>query len=252
MSNYEREYANIVLPTAEVAPLKQMLRDYQNKLRTEVRDSVLKTHKSINTRSLKLYKERMHQQRYDAADAQYAARNSFSRWSVQDTHRDLVTNIAGSVISRMLYRVEKEGIAPQQPTLADLDGLIPQATNKTTRFVVFDDQGYGEADISFQGRNVIWNVPENNRAVEHSREGEIGRMFFDRLGRIQWTRGTGGVGLYHSEYHEDDSPFGYANSISFDYGPLGEKVQAQRANMSVTKYRSSRASRAGSTRVGRW
>jgi hypothetical protein len=229
MSNYERESATIILPTTEVAPLKQALREYQNTLRDEVRIAAIALHKAINTRSLKLYKERWQQH-------QYGSQGRNSSW--HDTSRqDLVNTLARSVVWRMLYRVEKEGVAPQQPTLADLENTVAKATNKTTRFSAYDGDGYGEAEIRFQGRTVIWDVPENNHAVDHAREGEMARLFFGYLDRIQWTRGTGGVGLYHSEYQEDGE-FDYAASISFAYGPKGEQVQAQRMGVSVTKYRS--------------
>jgi hypothetical protein len=245
MSNYERERGTIVLPTAEVAPLKQVLREYTNKLREEVRVEAIRLHKEINTRSLSLYKERWHA-------LHYQSQGRSSTWS-KTSRRDLVNNVASSVISRMLYRVEKESIAPQQPTLADLNALVPQATNKTTRFSVFDEDGYGEAEITFEGRKVNWDVPENNRAVEHAHNGEIAQLFFRHLDRIQWTRGTGGVGVYHSEYDQNDSPYGYANSVTFAYGPEGEKVEAHRMGMSVAKYRSTIVpARRQAKTLGRW
>jgi hypothetical protein len=249
MSNYESERASIVLPTSAVTPLKTMLRDYQNKLRDEVRAAVIEIHKSVGTRSRKLYQERWQQARYDAEEVA-----SDWRHGRRDERKELVRDVAGTVIWHMMYRTEREGVAPQQPTAADLEYVLPKATNKTTRFPVFGRDGYSEADISFQGRTVIWEVGENNHAVDAARGTELAILFFRHLDRITWTRGTGGVGLYHSEYQDDSTdPNAHARSISFAYGPQGEKVKAQRMGVSVAKLRAMTQRTPASYRVStRW
>jgi hypothetical protein len=61
----------------------------------------------------------------------------------------------------------------------------------TAESISVDD---GEASIRFDNktRTVRWGVSENNHAVERAREHAIGREFFSRLSRVNWTRGTGG------------------------------------------------------------
>ena len=218
-----------------MAPLKAKLREFQNKLRDEVRVEAIRIHKAIGTRSLTKYEKAWYDREWSAEaasiDWRYAGR--------RDERKELVNRIAGQVIAEMLSRAKKGSIAPQQPTVADLDRVIPKATNKTTRFPVFARDGYSEAEISFNGRVVRWYVGENNHAVDAAREAPLAVLFFAHLNRIQWTRGTGGVGLYHSEYQDDyASADSYARSISFAYGPIGEAAEARRMGVSVEKYRS--------------
>jgi len=63
----------------------------------------------------------------------------------------------------------------------------------------------GEASIGFKKdtRTIIWNVEENNHSVDRARNSAIGRAFFKRLARVEWTRGTGGQIIGNDEYNED-------------------------------------------------
>lgn len=64
---------------------------------------------------------------------------------------------------------------------------------------------FGEAAIGFdkKARAIYWSTGENNHAVERAREHAMGREFFKRLGRVVWTRGTGGELIGNDEYNED-------------------------------------------------
>lgn len=65
-------------------------------------------------------------------------------------------------------------------------------------------------------------MPENNHAVDsaHAAPGAI--VFFAALGKINFTRNTGGKGIGNNEYSRDSQDEGGgANYTTFGYGPLG-------------------------------
>jgi hypothetical protein len=68
----------------------------------------------------------------------------------------------------------------------------------------------GDATITLNNTNrtVTWSVAENNRAVEHAHEHEIAKTLFRLLGRIAWTRGSGGEIVGNDEYNRDCSHAG--------------------------------------------
>ena len=76
------------------------------------------------------------------------------------------------------------------------------ANSKTTSFSV-DGEGY----ITFnpQEKTVTYSVDENNRAVEHARESNVGKLFFRTMNSINWTRGSGGSLYGNDEYNRHES-----------------------------------------------
>jgi hypothetical protein len=225
MSNYESEYADLILPTSAVTPLKAMLRTYTNDLRIEVRTAVTAIHNAVGTRSDRLYQQRLEERgraRYDRT---------------RSAHAELVEALAYQVLWGALYDATRQNRPPRHPTADDMDKTIRIATNKTNSFEVYSSEGYSEASITFNGRKVRWEVGENNHAVDHAHQAELAGKFFTYLDKVNWTRGTGGVGLYHSEYDDGGGPLGFSHSVTFAYGPVGEKIQAQRMGMSLATYR---------------
>lgn len=95
-------------------------------------------------------------------------------------------------------------------------------TNRTLEFSV----GY-DATITFnrEASSVTWSVGENNHAVDHARSHPLANVFFTALGRITWTRGTGGVIVGNDEYNRhSESVGGGGNYVTASYGPAGKKV----------------------------
>lgn len=104
---------------------------------------------------------------------------------------------------------------PRRVTKALVEKAFP-ATNRTTYF------SCGEPSIRFDRakRTVTWSVPENNHAREHGREHELAEVLFKALGRVSWTRGSGGVIIGNDEYNRDSMDVGGGGNYVIDeYGP---------------------------------
>lgn len=67
------------------------------------------------------------------------------------------------------------------------------------------DFSYGEASLRFEPktRTVHWTVPESKGAVDEAWGSPLGKAFQAALGRVNWTRGTGGHFRYSDEYMQD-------------------------------------------------
>lgn len=61
----------------------------------------------------------------------------------------------------------------------------------------------GGSAIIFKDRTVIWDVAENNRAVEDERAKPLAKFFFRKLDNITWTRGSGGKIVGNDEYNRE-------------------------------------------------
>lgn len=95
-----------------------------------------------------------------------------------------------------------------------------------------------DATISLDNENqsVRWNVPENNRARERARRDPIAQLLFSLLGKIEWSRGSGGEIVGNDEYRRDNrDPGGGGNYVVTSYRPLSKKEkedEKKRASMS--------------------
>jgi hypothetical protein len=103
---------------------------------------------------------------------------------------------------------------PRRPLKKD----FPFPNGKTTRFPVGWEGLVSLSDN--KARTVHWSTGENNRAVEDAHGSRMGQAFFRLLGRITWTRGSGGQLVGNDEYNrEDDYEGGGANYVTATYGP---------------------------------
>lgn len=215
MSKYGWESGSITLPAAEVAGVKQILREWTNAYHVEVRAEAVRMHKEVvkGTRSVRLYAERLrspHGVGYEKATSRAG----------------MVRNAARMVLEGILSQAQYRNVALHQPTLADVETVAPRATNRTTSFRIVTMYGFGEATVTIEGRTLHWSVPENNHAVEEAHEAPLGRLLFSHLARIQWTRGTGGHFVGNDEYTRDNYDSGGGeNYLTSYYGPLGQQAK---------------------------
>ena len=52
-------------------------------------------------------------------------------------------------------------------------------------------------------KTLVWDVSENNRAVEHAHDHWFAKLVFEALGKITWTRNSGGKIIGNDEYNRD-------------------------------------------------
>jgi hypothetical protein len=91
-------------------------------------------------------------------------------------------------------------------------------TNRTTRF----DTDDGTITFDRATASVRWEVGENNHAVRDARELPFGVVFFAELGKVRWTRNTGGVIVGNDEYSQaSESASGRGNTVNSGLGPVG-------------------------------
>lgn len=80
----------------------------------------------------------------------------------------------------------------------------------------------GTLTLDPTAKTVTWDVSENNHACERAAESFIGKFFYKAMGKVVWTRDTGGVITGNDEYNQDcDGPGDAANYIKHAYGPRG-------------------------------
>lgn len=228
MSHYDWESGTITLPAHEVAPTKAALRDAANKLHAEVLAEAKRLHTQVakGTTSITLHHERIRAHVYSQQN-----RSSFGRDAV-------VSELAVQVLDTIRWARKREGKAMRGPQLIDLKHVAPKVGNRDTEFHL--DVG---GTISFDGRKVHYESSDNNRQVERARDSVLGRVFFAQLGKIVFTRGTGGALIGNDEYNRDSDSIGGGGSyITATYGPVGHDAR-------VDQYISRGFSRKDATRM---
>lgn len=216
MSCYGWERAEIVLPSVAIAPLRATLNTYTNTLHTKVVATVHEfwAKSAKQTRSSKLYTERL--SLFIEALYKANATSSFSLYNYSPRPTGAYTN---EQISQIRWLLEGIAAKPHKLTLAEIGKTFPKAINRTTSWSV----GL-EAGISLKGRVISWWTGDNNHSVETAHEEPLAGVFFAFLNKLNWTRGTGGVGTGNDEYNEESFEAGRrANYITFRYGPLGDR-----------------------------
>lgn len=160
------------------------------------------------------------------AQIRYGYRHQVPRFNFQ--------NLSEWRLERLLFLRETKNEAgqivldtsgpPMKPKKKDFAPLV------ASKFEFIELEG-SEGSVSFEPskRKVIWNVTENNHAVERAREHKLGALFFSMLAQVKWTRGTGGSVVGNDEYNrENRSAGGASNQLKETFGPLGEQEHEDR------------------------
>lgn len=229
-SRYDWEEGTLILPAAAVAPMKKALRDEANAFHAETLAAAKRLAKEAGTTSPAKFNEWLAAR--EAARYRSDSRAGHNPYDTAATLRaKQVEAVAeGFLADRLKAKSWKNIEAPKRvtvPTAAELEGYgVKKYTNKDTEFAVLDSDGYPAATISFKDRAVNWRVEENNRAVESAHAAPMARVFFGQLGKVKWTRGTGGTFAGNDEYNRDNyDTGGGANYTTQAFGPAGEEAQ---------------------------
>ncbi|AXV09901.1 hypothetical protein DVS28_b0131 (plasmid) [Euzebya pacifica] len=221
MSRNEAETGEWVLPSAEVARVKKALRAAHNGVAEAAYREAKAFWKQHGTQSATKYAE--------AADrfvAQISPRppSLYGRPDPRAAHQRAVADAVREVLDRIAWHARGGGQALHGATWDDMDGVgWGRKTNRDTTF------GDAEASVRIneKTRTLRWTVEENNHAVEHAHDGLLGKTLFGHLAKVKWTRGTGGIVRYLSEYDTDGFGLSNGSRLSQWHGPRGAEVWKQ-------------------------
>jgi hypothetical protein len=195
MSCYERERGTIKLPTAEFAKVRRAVAEGAQFARDEVLAQAIKEFEA-------------------SPPAARKSRSEYQRhlWAVSPSGQDSSGHNDWLLKESLLDGMVGKSGAMSKPRAAMLRG--GPITNRTTVFEA------PSAYISFDAKNstVEWQVDEGNHALEAARNGWGGKALFGALGKVTWTRGTGGTISGNDEYSADE---GRGNYNTGAYGPIG-------------------------------
>lgn len=217
MSCYEWENGTITIPAKEMPALQKTLRDWQNAFHEDVRAKAVELHKTINTRSAAKYSQgimAIESKRYGRGPGSAAYGFNFRAPSAAQVRADAVEDAALEVLKSIQYQARSGKKSIHQPTVKDVSVFAPSATNRTKTF------NLDEASITFEKNQVTWDVPENNHAREHAAAHPLHDVFFNALGKVQWTRGSGGTICGNDEYNQENrGEGGGGNYVTRSFGP---------------------------------
>jgi len=179
MSRYEWERGEIVIPTSE-----------WSKFRTAII-------KAFNERQDQLFEEAL--QVFDRAKLAKKGKRNFDlrSWFNNEANNNRrfsymeISNIEWNILKRVDGKYKL--LRPKKKMFAHL----PVSKDCS---IDCDD---GCIVLNNKKRSVIWSVEENNHSVERARNYYVARVLFNLLGRIKWTRRSGGTIVGNDEYNRD-------------------------------------------------
>lgn len=157
-------------------------------------------------------------------DEQMEKTDAINSWGYASTYRKPVFEFH----TMQTWDARSKLVETRDPATGKLSTHAPKAVKKSD-FAPLSTRSTkslsaGEGTISFDPANrlVRWHVSKNNHACRDARDSKVGQAFWKALGKVEWTRGTGGVIVGNDEYNSDDrSNGGGANYATGRFGPLG-------------------------------
>jgi hypothetical protein len=221
MSHNEEESGEWVLPSAEVARIKKALRDAHNGVAEAAYKEARSFWKQHGTQSAAKYAE--------AAD-RFVDRlrprppSLYGRPDPRAGHQRAVADAVREVLDRIAWQARGGGQALHGATWDDMASV--GWAKKTNR-----DSTFGDAEaavrINEKTRRLRWEVDSNNHAVERAHDGLLGKTLFGHLAKVKWTRGTGGIVRYLSEYDTDELGLSNGARLTQWHGPRGAEAWKQ-------------------------
>lgn len=212
MSCYEWEAGTIVLPTAAVTAVKRAVKDAALAHRRRLYDEAQRFWKALPRRyraEAELYGRAASAFLYGNDGRQGEALADLPRWPGIGPAND--TQLTDDLHELLVVPADGK---PRRTRLQDVSAVCPVPTGADPTYRC------GEASLCFEGRKAHWRVPENNHAREQARAHPLAAAFFRALGKVRWTRGSGGEIVGNDEYNRDSGcEGGGANYVTANYGP---------------------------------
>ena len=216
MSCDQNESGTIKIPTAAWATLKKTVQDGVSALMTKDYELALRLYEVLAA-------AKKGKRNFDLKEALTAELNtiihSASRWN-SDTYKYKFHLHAYYELKKILLGTDPVA-ALRKPQKKD----FPLCTTKSLSF----SADAGSITFENETKTVRWHVSENNHSVDDAHQTAVAKLFFGALGKIKWTRATGGTICGNDEYNRDnEGEGGGGNYVTFRFGPLGEPEKPYR------------------------
>jgi hypothetical protein len=217
MSRNGWERGTLKLPSAAWAPFKKGLQEGMSKHKEADYALALKLHAA-------LVEQKKGKRGFDlkaAFDAEFAAEEASrlgSSWGWSSGPR---TQKKYPFVTVNYYEVKKSILGKEEtpglykPQKKD----FPKCTSATLSF----SGDSCSVTLDNAKREVTWATDDGNHSVEHAHESALGKLVFELLRQVKWTRNTGGTISGNDEYNrENTDEGGGGNYVAHRFGPLGE------------------------------
>jgi len=204
VSCYEWEHGEVTLPRSAVVPLRRAIIARNN----QIADAGLALAKKVWSEATA--KQKRDPRYLGDAVLQAGGDRRYDRFQGRSFYADT----AATGRAQQILDVEYFNSKPRPPQKQNAGHLGATATEfHVSGLSVSFDTKTGKMD---------WDVGENNHAVDAAHETWLAETVFEELGKIRWTRGTGGWFTGNDEYNRDDSgPGGGGNYVTSAFGPVG-------------------------------
>lgn len=216
MSCYEWERGSVKIPAAQWSTFKNALSSALATVLTKRYELALELFAHLKAAGKGKRNFNFEHEARNWADKQQPVQNSWS-WNSSASQHDRA-QAAHDVIYDVLPYVEgKKRRTPKMPKKKDFKA--PRSTLKFSH-----PKLHWEASLVLDPKTRIahWDVPENNRAKDEAWSHPMGVAFAQALGKVTWSRGSGGTFVGNDEYRRDDKfEGGGSNYVTRRFGPLG-------------------------------
>lgn len=214
MSCYEYEYGTIKLSTKEFSRVRRAFAESYNAWLDKCFNKAVSLYEPLKEYIVKNKKNK-----------------DFFGWSknpVYDISHHYLEKQLHNEDETTLYKI-MESLVSQKTVDGKTKYSIIKPTKKAFKHVSLSQNEYSDLTcyVSFipEEKSFKWNVPENNHSVEHAWINILGKTFKQVFSKVEWSRGTGGVIFYNSEYNRENQGYDGAGGdmASKFFGPIGEK-----------------------------
>lgn len=195
MSCYNWERGTIKLPSKAWASFRtNLLKAWNNHYLSNL-DKAKKAHKELTAAC----KGKRGKKREEALKA--AVKKRFTRREYCSLNRRHINEDVDYEVREMVVEMKGwgENATYTLKALPKKKDLPLKATSKDAEMHLSD------AYVAFKNatKSLVWDVSENNRAVEHAHEHWFAKLVFEALGKVTWTRNSGGKIIGNDEYSRD-------------------------------------------------
>jgi hypothetical protein len=224
MSKYEWERGTITIPSKAWAKFKTDLREAYNAMQEQAFKDAKRIYDALMAKAKG--RRKIDSQEWERWFSELATTRKHNGWSgyydAEIDNYDKISDVLG--VHHLIYGGMRDGKKMTRPVRPQKKSFPKQGQRsaKTGKGICYN-VGHDAVIIvcDDKSRQVTWDVPENNHAVEHAKEHPLAGKFFGLLNKIEWTRGSGGSIVGNDEYNRDDRDYegGGGNYVTSYYGP---------------------------------